>query len=141
MRRSQCEAPIDQSVRRRTSSSSDVLLLTYSSYKMTRTSLSKSLKLSRPIIRETLLPPPRLWNAHKPIKTGRTHRLPRWPLKRVEDSDNWRTWVTPDIVEHIDKAKPSPEDHAEILQNPHAFFSKPRNVPVEFRKQVYLYGN
>lgn len=49
--------------------------------------------------------------------------------------------MTPDIVEYIDKAKPSPEVHAEILRNPHAFFSKPKNVPVEFRKQVYLYEN
>ena len=49
--------------------------------------------------------------------------------------------MTPDIVKYIDKAKPSPEDHAEILRNPHAFFSKPKNVPVEFRTQVYLYDD
>lgn len=57
----------------------------------------------------------------------------------MEENDNWRALVTPDIAEYIDTAKPSPEDHAAILRNPHAFFSKPKNVPVVFRKQVYLY--
>jgi hypothetical protein len=106
---------------------------------MPRTSLAKRLKGSAPIIPGASLPAPRLWNAHKRIKTGRTQPLPEWPPKDLEENGTWRELVTPDIVEYIDKAKPSPEDHAEILRNPHKFFSRPKNVPVEFRKQVYLY--
>jgi hypothetical protein len=106
---------------------------------MPQNSLASRLKGAAPIAPGATLPPPRLWNAHKRIKTGRTHPPPEWPLKNLEEKDEWRTLVTPDIVEYIDKAKPSPEDHAQILRNPLKFFSRPKNVPVEFRKQVYLY--
>ena len=134
------------------------------SYSMPRTSLAKHLnasKASGPIIPGASLPPPRLWNAHKRIKTGqvkplagRLHGLRpgmqeattkgmevEQNQKQVpEEDDRWREVVTPDIVEFIDKAKVSPEDLYRILRNPHQFFSRPRNVPVEFRKQVYLYA-
>ena len=84
-------------------------------------------------------PPPRLWNAHKRIETGRTQSLQGWRPKALVESNKWREMVTPDIVEYIDKANPSPEDRYRIIRSPHWFFSRPRNVPVEFRKQVYLY--
>lgn len=106
---------------------------------MPRNASAKRLKESAPIIPGASLPPPRLWNAHQRIKTGRTQCLPEWPPKKLEENDKWREVVTPDIVEYIDKAKPSTQDRYEILRNPHKYFSRPRNVPAEFRKQVYLY--
>jgi hypothetical protein len=84
-------------------------------------------------------PPRRLWNAHKRIETGRTQSLQGWCPKSLVESNKWREMVTPDIVEYIDKANPSPEDRYRIVRSPHWFFSRPGNVPVEFRKQVYLY--
>ena len=56
------------------------------------------------------------------------------------DEDNrWRRLVSPDIVEFIDRVPLSPHDHFKILQNPHLFFSRPKNVPLNLRKQVLLY--
>jgi len=109
---------------------------------MPRTSVAKrlkELKTSGPIIPGASRPPPRLWNAHKRIKTGKTQPLPGRLPQKLEEDEKWREIVTPDIVEYIDKAKPSLEDCHQILRNSHKFFSRPRNVPVEFRQQVYLY--
>ena len=108
---------------------------------------------------------PRLWNAHKPIKTVRL-RLKRGRLLNTHDKyllrrqmkaaaakepetktspeqDNkWRpngaVTVPDDIVQFIDKADLSPEECYELLRNPPYFFSRPGNVPETLRQQVYL---
>ena len=108
---------------------------------------------------------PRLWNAHKPIKTVRL-RLERGRLLQPDEQyqlrrqmkkaaakepetktspeqgngrrHNGPITVPDDIVQFIDKADLSPRECYELLRNPPYFFSRPGNVPDKLRQQVYL---
>jgi hypothetical protein len=90
----------------------------------------------------------RLWNAHRRVFLKR--QLPAEEIHRLEKTINgWRQILSDDVVKFIDDldlenlAGSAEEREARIktiTRNPAEFFSRPRNVPLEMRKQVYLYG-
>jgi hypothetical protein len=89
----------------------------------------------------------RLWNAHrrvylqKQLPFADRVRLQREPL-------GWRKLLSEDVVKYVDSLKENrlagTEEQQEkrircLLHNTPRFFSQPKNVPLEMRKQVYLY--
>ena len=97
---------------------------------------------------------PRLWNAKRRIKVSQGLTKPQYlAYKRNPESKNWRDQVSPDVAEFIDVNTSDsvadqamrdhpllPEEKDRVLRNPARFFSRPYNVPVQQRKQVFLYG-
>ena len=93
------------------------------------------------------MPNMRLWNAHRRVFLKR--QLPSAEILRLENETNgWRQILSEDVVKFIDDLDldglaGSPEEREArirtITRNPAQFFSRPKNVPLEMRKQVYLY--
>lgn len=89
----------------------------------------------------------RLWNAHQRVILKR--KLPLQRLLRLEKKiDGWRQILSEDVIKYIDdldmeNLAGSAEERntriTTITRNPAMFFSRPKNVPLEMRKQVYLY--
>ncbi len=89
----------------------------------------------------------RLWNAHRRV----LHKNPLSPLQRLEllsTPDGWRKVLDEEVVKFVDDLKANnlagaPEQQEQIvkqlLHNTPRFFSRPKNVPLELRKQIFLY--
>lgn len=83
-------------------------------------------------------PAPRLWNAHRRIKTSKTLAGIYAKPEELKQSKAWQEFVTPDVAEYAEKADLTPEARYLLLKDPNRYFSYPANVPTELRKQVYL---
>ena len=93
---------------------------------------------------------PRLYNAKQRIRSGRRISVSPAALKdivmspssheRLSDDPMWQEIATPDLIKYFDTAKLSPQERLKCLRNPARYFAFPRNVPVELRKQIYLYA-
>jgi hypothetical protein len=91
----------------------------------------------------------RLYNAHRPVFYKK--RLPvEKILKLQNEPEGWRQFVNEDVVNFVDELEASgvagtEEEQAlrkkHLLRSPAAFFSRPKNVPLELRKQIYLYSS
>lgn len=89
----------------------------------------------------------RLWNAHKRVIHKLKQQSPK--LERLQaKGDGWRKLLSEDVVKFVDDLESynlagSSEEQKErigtILHDPARFFSRPKNVPLELRKQIYLY--
>jgi hypothetical protein len=89
----------------------------------------------------------RLWNAHRRVYHKRK-LLPSQILDLEKKQDGWRELVTEDVVKFVDELKAKnlaggEEEQrkriSQITRDPAGFFSRPRNVPLVLRQQVYLY--
>ena len=82
---------------------------------------------------------PRLWNAKRRIKHSWGLNTSQWGAYKYDPKFDWRSKVSPDVVEFIDK-NPNllPEEKAAAIFNPSRYFSRPHHVPEEQRKQIYL---
>jgi hypothetical protein len=105
---------------------------------------------------------PKLWNAKRRIRVSQPlphsdrFKLAKVPkgqiLEQVKKNPSWMEKVSPDVKRFIEinssddpdhlalrDDKLLPEDIRLLLSNPALFFSRPWRVPVQQRKQVYLY--
>lgn len=88
---------------------------------------------------------PRLYNGHRRVKsaigiqsTQATAELERDPLSQA-----WRSEVSKDVEQFVDDmeaqgTKLLPEEQRQLLRGPAHYFSRPQNVPVNLRQQVYF---
>ena len=91
----------------------------------------------------------RLWNAHRRVFYKKP--IPYLHLLALEKSPNgWRKILTEDVVKFVDdleeKNLAGSQDEQRhrimlMLQDTPRFFSRPKNVPIELRKQIYLYDS
>jgi hypothetical protein len=108
---------------------------------------------------------PKLWNAKRRIRVSQplpsaerrdlARSVPRSQvLAKLDEDPSWQNKVSPDVKSFIEinssddpahialrDDKLLPEDIKKLLINPSKFFSRPWRVPVQQRKQVYLYCN
>lgn len=96
-------------------------------------------------IRKALHPDrPELYNAKRLIDTSRglpSHLVQKFYANPSDPA--WKTMVSPDVAAFIEDRqlvglKMTPSEERKLLTNPPKFFSKPQNVPVALRKQVYF---
>jgi hypothetical protein len=87
----------------------------------------------------------RLFNAHRRVLHRRV--LPPGQIQLLENGgDDWRNILKEDIVKFVDDLEatdaPPPQEWVikQLMGDPGRFFSRPKNVPLELRKQVYLYN-
>ncbi len=89
----------------------------------------------------------RLWNAHRRVFHKR--KLPL--LKRLalkNEPNGWRQLLTEDVIKFIvdlewynlaGSQKEQEQRISTITRDPANYFSRPKNVPLELRTQIYLY--
>lgn len=88
---------------------------------------------------------PKLYNAKRRVKTALGVRSQKILAEIQQDhlSQAWRDEVSPDVAQFIDDmeaqgTKLLPEEQRQLLQSPAHYFSRPQNVPVNLREQVYF---
>lgn len=88
---------------------------------------------------------PKLYNAKRRVKTALG--VKSWKvleeLQRDHLSQSWRDEVSEDVKEFVDDmeaqgTKLLPEEQTALLRSPAHYFSRPQNVPVSLREQVYF---
>ena len=96
-------------------------------------------------VRAHVLGAPRLFNAKRRVLTSR----PVWDqdvlgrLKENPFDETWRQHVSPDVIQFVDDmeaqgTKLLPEEKLALVSYPPRYFSRPQNVPVSLREQVYF---
>jgi hypothetical protein len=88
----------------------------------------------------------RLFNGHKRVLLK--NKLSSEKFRRLKNEPySWRKILTADVVKFVDDLEKnnlagSKEDQKkrirQLLHSPATFFSRPKNVPLELRKQIYL---
>lgn len=88
---------------------------------------------------------PKLFNAKRKIKTSRgvSNRFARTAIEKDTFTEEWRKHVSEDVSRFIDDmeaqgTKLLPEERLALLKNPARYFSRPQNVPIPLRQQVYF---
>jgi hypothetical protein len=88
----------------------------------------------------------RIWNAHRQVFLRRP--LPTESIVSLKRQPNgWRKILSEDVVKFVDDLEAyglagSEEEQRKrielLIRNPIVYFSQPKNVPIELRKQIYL---
>ena len=80
-----------------------------------------------------------LYNAHRPIRLQRSWRT---ALQFRQAKDPWAESATPEIKQWVEEFIPpdQADNRQKCLRNPVKYFSRPANVPLYSRKQIYLYA-
>lgn len=86
----------------------------------------------------------RLWNAHRRIYQKRVK--PWVEIKQLQGKqDGWRKILAEDVVKFVDdlqqngaSAETLQAAIAGLVRDPSDYLSRPKNVPLELRKQIYL---
>ena len=88
---------------------------------------------------------PKLFNAKRKIRTSRgvSDRFLRAAIEKDAFNQEWRNHVSEDVSQFVDDmeaqgTKLLPEERLALLRDPARYFSRPQNVPVSLRQQVYF---
>lgn len=86
-----------------------------------------------------------LYNAKRRILTSKPvwDKAVRFRLKENPFDETWRQHVSEDVTQFVDDmeaqgTKLLPEEKLALISNPAMYFSRPNNVPVNLRQQVYF---
>lgn len=88
---------------------------------------------------------PKLYNGKRRVKSALGIRSQKIfaELQRDHLAQSWRTEVSEDVAQFVDDmeaqgTKLLPEEQSALLRSPAHYFSRPQNVPVNLREQVYF---
>lgn len=90
----------------------------------------------------------RLFNGSRRVLHKR-RLLPPAITNLQSQPDGWRQILNPDVAKFVDdlsvrEPETAPERKTQVInqliQSPAESFSRPNNVPLSLRKQIYLYG-
>ena len=89
---------------------------------------------------------PKLWNAHKRLPPRALSRISRAGIAKRIEAEDWASLVSEEVAGFIEKAMRNEEtavlgkkEMIECIKDPTSYFRFPKNVPVQYRKQIYLY--